>query len=115
MKEDDSGVIPRHALLLPIEREETIVGYCNRSAPLVFKSLGKYAHMDGRISLLFPQAIEVNFSPILLLKPFDELLNKNTHYPLFKPYLTASPYTEVQRPDRAQCGQNLMGLGREGL
>ncbi len=46
-----------------------------------------------------------------MLQPTTWRLNKSMTAARYNP----SPYTKVQRPDRAQCDQNLMGLGREGL
>ena len=85
VEEDYVSLVP--FLLLPFEDDEAYSSYCNRNSPFSNQSMLR-RKIGGKISMLFPTAIKTHVSGILLIKPIDQLLHENTHFPLFAPYLT---------------------------
>lgn len=92
----EEGKTPIPAVVLPIEMDEATASHDNRSSPLAFRSRMRYANTNARVSRLFPAALERHTPGLLLLKSFDEILMRHTHFPLFSPYLTKSQRAKLR-------------------
>lgn len=78
----------RSLAILPFEKDEALCSHRNRNSPYYFHSTSRYLDTYGRMSMLFPAAIERHCPELVAVKPFSEIYMENTYIPSFVPYLT---------------------------